>query len=80
MASAEEALWGARGSDPTPIECAAEARAIVDAPGGRQRALIQSGVLPNEPGALAFMEVQAREFNVAVWKAYPQWGPDGTGY
>jgi hypothetical protein len=74
------ALWGARGSNPTPIEYAAEARALVAALGGRQRALIHGGVLPNEPGALALMDEQAREFNIAAWKTYPQWGPDGSGY
>jgi hypothetical protein len=74
------ALWGARGSNPTPVEYAAEARAIVDTLGGGHRALIHGGVLPNEPGALAFMEVQANEFDVAAWKTYPQWGPEGTGY
>jgi predicted TIM-barrel fold metal-dependent hydrolase len=74
------ALWGARGSNPTPIEYAAEARAVVDTLGGNRRALIHGGVLPNEPGALDFMAVQAREFRVAAWKTYPQWGPDGTGY
>jgi predicted TIM-barrel fold metal-dependent hydrolase len=74
------ALWGARGSNPTPIEYAAEARHIVATSGGGHRALIHGGVLPNEPGALEFMEVQAREFDVAAWKTYPQWGPEGTGY
>ena len=74
------ALWGARGSNPTPIEYAAEARALVAALGGRQRALIHGGVLPNEPGALAHMDEQVREFNIAAWKTYPQWGPDGSGY
>jgi predicted TIM-barrel fold metal-dependent hydrolase len=74
------ALWGARGSNPTPIEYAAEARAIIATLGGRARALIHGGVLPNEPGALAFMDTQAREFKIAAWKTYPQWGPDGTGY
>jgi predicted TIM-barrel fold metal-dependent hydrolase len=74
------ALWGARGSNPTPIEYAAEARAIVETLGGSQRALIHGGVLPNEPGALDFMEVQAKQFGIAAWKTYPQWGPEGTGY
>jgi hypothetical protein len=74
------ALWGARGSNPTPIKYADEARAMIDTLGGRQRALIHGGVLANEPGALAFMDVQAREFNVAAWKIYPQWGPQGVGY
>lgn len=74
------ALWGARDSNPTPIEYAAESRAIIDALGSRRRALIHGGVLPNEPGALEFMEVQAKEFKVNAWKTYPQWGPKGRGY
>jgi predicted TIM-barrel fold metal-dependent hydrolase len=79
-AAVVSALWGARGSNPTPIEYAAEVRAIVERMGGRERALIHGGVLPNEPGALDFMEVQAREYGVSAWKTYPQWGPDGSGY
>ncbi|MEA3413533.1 MAG: amidohydrolase family protein, partial [Pseudomonadota bacterium] len=74
------ALWGARDSNPTPIEYAAEAQTIIDTLGDGKRALIHGGVLPNEPGALERMEVQAREFGVAAWKTYPQWGPQGTGY
>jgi predicted TIM-barrel fold metal-dependent hydrolase len=74
------ALWGARASNPTPIEYAAEARALVETLGGRQRALIHGGVLPNEPGALEFMEIQARDYRVDAWKIYPQWGPTGTGF
>jgi predicted TIM-barrel fold metal-dependent hydrolase len=74
------ALWGARDSNPTPIEYAAEARAIADAMGGGTRALIHGGVMPNEPGALDFMEIQAREYKVAAWKIYPQWGPEGKGF
>ncbi|MFP4002479.1 MAG: amidohydrolase family protein [Alphaproteobacteria bacterium] len=73
------ALWGARDSNPTPTEYAAEAQAIAERTGGH-RALIHGGVLPNEPGALDFMEVQAREYKVSAWKLYPQWGPEGTGY
>ena len=79
-AAVVSALWGARGSNPTPIEYAAEARAIIDTLGDARRALIHGGVLPNEPGALDFMEVQAREFGVSAWKTYPQWGPEGRGY
>jgi uncharacterized protein len=73
------ALWGASGSNPTPTEYAAEARAIAERTGGH-RVLIHGGVLPNEPGALDFMEVQAREYKVSAWKLYPQWGPEGKGY
>lgn len=74
------ALWGGRDSNPTPMAYAAEARAIAETLGGGQRALIHGGVMPNEPGALEYMEVQAREYGVAAWKTYPQWGPEGIGY
>lgn len=74
------ALWGARGSNPTPIEYAAEARAIINTLGEGHRALIHGGVLPNEPGALEFMETQAKDYQVAAWKLYPQWGPQGEGF
>lgn len=74
------ALWGARDSNPTPIDYAAEARALVETMGGRQRALIHGGVLPNEPGAIDFMRVQAEDYGVDAWKTYPQWGPNGVGY
>lgn len=74
------AIWGRQGENPTPIAYAAEARALVAALEGPQRCLIQGGVLPNEPGALDFMDVQAREFGISAWKLYPQWGPDGVGY
>jgi predicted TIM-barrel fold metal-dependent hydrolase len=78
--SVVSALWGGRDSNPTPMEYAAEARAIVSAADGGHRALIHGGVMPNEPGALDYMEVQARDYGVAAWKTYPQWGPDGKGY
>jgi len=35
--------------------------------------------MPNEAGALDFMDVQARVYAVAAWQTYPQWGPDGVG-
>lgn len=47
---------------------------------GKTRGLIHGGVLPNEPGQLEFMEVQARQFRVDAWKLYPQWGPAGKGF
>jgi len=74
------ALWGAKDSNPTPIDYAAETRALVETIGSQQRALIHGGVLPNEPGAIEFMQVQAEEYKVDAWKTYPQWGPKGVGY
>ncbi len=74
------ALWGGRDSNPTPMDYASEARRIAAASGSGHRILIQGGVMPNEPGGLEFMEIQAKEFGIAAWKTYPQWGPNGTGY
>ncbi len=79
-AAVVSALWGARGSNPTPTEYAAEARAVVEEMGGRGRAMIHGGVLPNEKGALDFMSTQVKEFAVDAWKLYPQWGPEGVGF
>lgn len=74
------ALWGAQGSNPTPVGYAAEAREIVAALGGEgARALIHGGVLPNEPGELEAMDEKAERYHVDAWKMYPQWGPDGVG-
>ena len=78
--SVVSALWGGRDSNPTPMDYAAEARALVNAAGGGHRGLIHGGVMPNEPGGIEYMETQAREYGVSAWKIYPQWGPDGTGY
>ncbi len=74
------ALWGARNNNPTPTEYAAEARALIETIGDRNQILIHGGVLPNEPGALDYMDVQAKEFKVDAWKLYPQWGPNRSGY
>jgi predicted TIM-barrel fold metal-dependent hydrolase len=74
------ALWGARGGNPTSIDYAKEAQAVIGAMGSNKRALIHGGVMPNEPGGLEFMDVQAKEYKVAAWKLYPQWGPKGVGF
>ena len=74
------ALWGAPGSNPTPVDYAAEARDMVAAMGGRHRILIHGGVLPNAPGQLEFMDEMAERWKVDAWKLYPQWGPAGRGF
>jgi predicted TIM-barrel fold metal-dependent hydrolase len=79
-AAVVSALWGGWNNNPTPIEYAAEARAIIERMGGRQRALIHGGVLPNQSGAIDFMQTQARDYGASAWKTYPQWGPEGVGY
>lgn len=79
-AAVVSALWGRQGQNPTPIDYAAEARAIINEAQGRDRCLIHGGVMPNEPGELERMEEMVKVHKVSAWKLYPQWGPDGTGY
>ena len=74
------ALWGGSGNNPTPTEYAAAARTMIFEQVGKTRGLIHGGVLPNEPGQIEFMDVQAREYGVEAWKLYPQWGPEGKGF
>ena len=73
------ALFGT--TTPTPIAYASEARGLIESlGGGKHRALIHGGVLPNLPGEIEAMEEKATIHRVAAWKLYPQWGPDGRGY
>ncbi len=74
------ALWGKKGNNPTPTKYAARARKMIEEKIGPARGLIHGGVLPNDPGQLDFMEVQANKYGVDAWKLYPQWGPDGKGF
>lgn len=80
-AAVVSALWGTEGSNPTPVEYAAEAREVIEALGGEgARCLIHGGVLPNDPGELAAMDEKAEVYGVDAWKMYPQWGPDAVGF
>ncbi|BAW79645.1 amidohydrolase 2 [Candidatus Nitrosoglobus terrae] len=74
------ALWGAKGHNPTPTSYAAEVRNLVEVLGDRNRALIHGGVLPNEEGAIDFMDEQVEKYQIDAWKLYPQWGPQGVGF
>ena len=74
------ALWGGRGQNPTPTEYAAAARSMIFEKIGKTRGLIHGGVLPNEPGQIEFMDIQAQQYQVDAWKLYPQWGPTGKGF
>lgn len=74
------ALWGTEGSNPTPIEYAAEAARVVEAlDGDSHRCLIHGGVLANEPGEIEAMEMKAQH-GAAAWKLYPQYGVSAPGY
>ena len=74
------ALFGPDDGNPTPIAYAAQARELIqDLGGGKHRALIHGGVLPNLPGEIEGMAWKAGH-RVSAWKLYPQWGPNGDGY
>lgn len=74
------ALFGPDDGNPTPIAYAAQARGLIEQiGGGRHRALIHGGVLPNLPGEIEAMAWKAGQ-KVSAWKLYPQWGPGGAGY
>ncbi|MCZ6464470.1 MAG: amidohydrolase family protein [Proteobacteria bacterium] len=65
---------------PLHIEEAASTRAIVDAMAGSKRLLLHGPVHPGFPGELEHMDELAERFQVAAWKTYTQYGPDGNGY
>ena len=72
------ALWGQ--PNPTPIDYAAETRAIVEATGGDgARCLIHGGVFPQEPGEIEAMDEKVERYRINAWKLYPQYGSNGRG-
>ena len=46
---------------------------------GTHRLYLHGRVNPNQPGDVEDMERLAKQFNIAAWKTYTQWGPDGHG-
>ncbi|MCI0653345.1 MAG: amidohydrolase [Methylococcaceae bacterium] len=66
--------------NPLSTEEAAATRAMLEAMDGNHRLLIHGLVHPNLPGQIDAMELQKEKYNIAAWKTYTQWGPDGTGY
>ena len=74
------ALFGTDDGNPTPIAYASHARELIQSiGGGKHRALIHGGLLPNLPGEIDAMTWKAGH-KVSAWKLYPQWGPGGAGY
>ena len=47
---------------------------------GTHRLYLHGRVNPNQPGDVEDMERLAKQFNIAAWKTYTQWGPDGQGF
>ncbi|MEJ8568517.1 amidohydrolase family protein [Elongatibacter sediminis] len=69
-----------RADEPLSIEEAAATRDMVDRLEGSQRLLLHGRCNPNQPGDLEFMDELAESWNVAAWKCYTQYGPDGRGF
>jgi predicted TIM-barrel fold metal-dependent hydrolase len=69
-----------RAGEPLTIEEAAATAALVEKMEGTHRLYLHGRVNPNQPGDVEDMERLARQFHVAAWKTYTQWGPDGRGF
>ncbi len=69
-----------RDSEPLTIEEADAVRRIINEMEGDHRLLVHGRVNPNQPGDLEGMDELAERWQVAAWKTYTQWGPDGKGF
>jgi uncharacterized protein len=69
-----------RENEPLTIDEAHNVRQIVEDMEGTKRLLVHGRVNPNQAGDLEGMDELAERWNVAAWKTYTQWGPDGTGF
>lgn len=70
----------ARDAEPLTIEEAAATRRIVEELEGTHRLLLHGRVNPNQEGDLEDMARLAEVHDVAAWKTYTQWGPNGEGF
>jgi predicted TIM-barrel fold metal-dependent hydrolase len=66
--------------NPLHVEEAAATRALAAAAKGSPRLLIHGLCHPNFPGHIERMEEVHQIYNVAGWKTYTQWGPEGIGF
>jgi predicted TIM-barrel fold metal-dependent hydrolase len=69
-----------RNAEPLTIEEATATAAIVERMQGTHRLYLHGRVNPNQPGDVEDMERLAKQFRIAGWKTYTQWGPDGRGF
>ena len=67
-------------SEPLTIQEAAATREIINKMNGKHRLLLHGRVNPNQPGDLEGMEALYEEWQVAAYKTYTQFGPEGIGY
>lgn len=66
-------------AEPLTIEEAAAVRDIVDKMDGH-RLFLHGRVNPNQPGDLELMDDLAANWEIAAWKCYTQYGPEGRGF
>jgi uncharacterized protein len=69
-----------RADEPLKIEEAAATAALVAKMEGTHRLYLHGRVNPNQQGDIEDMERLAKQFRVAAWKTYTQWGPEGRGF
>lgn len=62
------------------VQEAAETRALAAKLKGSPRLLIHGLCHPNFPGHVERMDEVLKTYNIAGWKTYTQWGPDGKGF
>lgn len=67
-------------SEPVTIEAASATRQIIDDMEGTSRLLLHGRINPNQPEDMARMEGLVNDWDIAAWKTYTQFGPDGKGY
>lgn len=69
-----------REAEPLTIDEAAATRDIVAKLEGTHRLMLHGRVNPNQDGDLQGMDELAERWDIAAWKTYTQWGPDGNGF
>ncbi len=69
-----------RETEPVTIEDADQTRSIVAALEGSKRLMIHGRVNPNQEGDLEAMDELAENWDIAAFKTYTQYGPDGVGF
>lgn len=68
-------------AEPLTIEEAAATREIVaKMEDSRARLMLHGRVNPNQAGDIDRMDELAEKYDVAAWKCYTQWGPEGKGF
>lgn len=69
-----------RAGEPLTIEEADGVRQVIDEMEGTKRLLVHGRVNPNQAGDIEGMDELAEKWNIAAFKTYTQWGPDGKGF